>query len=225
MLGENNDQMQTILRVLVGSQAHGLATAESDRDYRRVYVMPTEQMFHLGFKYPATQWTKTEGDETAWEVGQFLTLATQCHPLVLETLLAPVVTADQWGHQLRSLFPTLWTPDQAFEAFTNYARNQRTKFLDKKDERPAKYAAAYIRVLDNLRELLETGTFTVQISSTTMGATLAQIKNGTMGIGRVIDLGEDLLQQCAHLLRQCTHTPDPRLIQDFLTTLRKAFLL
>jgi predicted nucleotidyltransferase len=75
MLVKNNDQMQTILRVLVGSQAHGLATAESDRDYRRVYVMPTEQMFHLGFKYPATQWTKTEGDETAWEIGQFLTLS------------------------------------------------------------------------------------------------------------------------------------------------------
>ena len=133
MLVKNNDQMRTILRVLVGSQAHGLATAQSDRDYLRVYVMPTERMFHLGFKYPATQWTKTEGDETAWEIWQFLTLATQCHPLVLETLLAPVVTADQWGHQLRSLFPAIWSPDQAFEAFSNYARNQRTKFLDKKD--------------------------------------------------------------------------------------------
>jgi hypothetical protein len=225
MLGENNDQMQTILRVLVGSQAHGLATAESDQDFRRVYVMPTEQMFHLGFKYPSTQWTKTGGDETAWEVGQFFMLATQCHPLVLETLLAPVVTADQWGHQLRSLFPAIWSPDQAFEAFTNYARNQRTKFLDKKDERPAKYAAAYIRVLYNLRELLESNTFTIQISTTSIGPTLAEIKNGTIAIGRVIDLGEDLLQQCAHHLRQCTHTPDPRLIQDFLTTLRKAFFL
>ena len=225
MLHENKDQRQTILKVLVGSQAHGLATAESDRDYRSVYVMPTEQMFQLGFKYPATQWTKAEGDETAWEVGQFLVLATQCHPLVLETLLAPVVTADQWGHQLRSLFPALWSPNHAFEAFTNYARNQRTKFLDKKDERPAKYAAAYIRVLDNLRELLETGTFTVQISSTTLGATLARIKNGEMGMGRVIDLGEDLLRECIHHLSRCTHTPDHQLVQDFLTTLRKSFLL
>ena len=225
MPNENHGQMLTILKVLVGSQAHGLATAKSDRDYRSVYVMPTEQMFQLGFKYPATQWIKTGGDETAWEVGQFLMLATQCHPLVLETLLAPVVTADQWGDQLRSLFPVLWSPNHAFEAFTNYARNQRTKFLDQKDERPAKYAAAYIRVLDNLRELLETGTFTVQIASTAMGATLLQIKNGEMGMGRVIDLGEDLLQQCAYHLRQCTHTPDHKLVQDFLTTLRKAFLL
>ena len=225
MLGENNDQMQTILRVLVGSQAHGLATAKSDQDFRSVYVMPTEKLFYLDFKYPSTRWAKTEGDETAWEVGQFLMLATQCHPHILETLLAPVITIDQWGNQLRSLFPALWSPDQAFAAFTNYARNQRTKFLDQKDGRPAKYAAAYIRVLYNLGELLETGTFTVQISSTTMGATLAQIKNGTIGTGSVIDLGEDLLQQCAHHLRQCTHTPDHNLVQDFLTTLRKAFLL
>ena len=225
MLGENNDQMQTILLVLVGSQAHGLATAESDQDFRRVYAMPTENMFLLGFKYPGTQWTKLEGDETAWEVGQFLMLATQCHPHILETLLAPVVTVDQWGNQLRSLFPAIWSPDQAFAAFTNYARNQRTKFLDQKDGRPAKYAAAYIRVLYNLRELLESHTFTIQISSTSIGPTLAEIKNGTIGIGRVIDLGEDLLQQCAHHLRQCTHSPDHRLIQDFLTTLRKAFLL
>ncbi len=225
MLGENNDQMLTILRVLVGSQAHGLATAKSDQDFRRVYVMPTENMFHLGFKYPGTEWTKAEGDETAWEVGQFLLLATQCHPHTLETLLAPVVTVDQWGNQLRSLFPAIWSPDQAFAAFTNYARNQRTKFLDQKDGRPAKYAAAYIRVLYNLRELLESNTFTIKISTTSIGPTLAEIKNGAIRIGRVIDLGEDLLQQCAHHLRQCTHTPDPRLIQDFLTTLRKAFLL
>jgi hypothetical protein len=80
-------------------------------------------------------------------------------------------------------------------------------------------------VLDNLRELLETGTFTVEIASTPIGATLLQIKNGEMGMGSVIDLGEDLRQQCGHHLRQCTHTPDHTLVQDFLTTLRKAFLL
>src|SRR6476646_4519960 len=35
----------TILRVLVGSHAHGLASPLSDRDYRRVYVIPTANMF------------------------------------------------------------------------------------------------------------------------------------------------------------------------------------
>lgn len=142
-----HDRTQTILKVLVGSHAHGLASDESDRDYRRVYVIPTEDMFQLGFKYPATQWTKGDGDETAWEIGQFLLLATQGHPLILETLLAPVITANTWGEQLRVLLPAMWSPQKAFEAFTNYANNQRTKFLDKKDGRPAKYAAAYIRVL------------------------------------------------------------------------------
>ena len=75
----------TIFKVLVGSQAHGLATQDADYDYRCVFVIPTDDMFKLGFKQPRTQWTKGPTDETAWEVAPFLTLATQGHPLVLET--------------------------------------------------------------------------------------------------------------------------------------------
>ena len=139
-----------ILKVLVGSHAHGLATDESDKDIRGVCVIPTEDMFRLGFKYHPSFWSKEDGDETAWEISQFLSLATQSHPLILEAFLAPIIAADNWGEELRSLFPAAWTPQKAYEAFTGYAVNQRTKFLDKKDERPAKYAAAYVRVLYNL---------------------------------------------------------------------------
>ena len=37
----------TILRVLVGSHAHGLADPDSDRDFRSVYVIPTIELFRL----------------------------------------------------------------------------------------------------------------------------------------------------------------------------------
>ncbi len=121
-----------ILKVLVGSQAHGLAGPDSDADYRSVFVMPTAEMFRLGFKYQGSRWSKGEEDETSWEVGQFLSLGTQSHPLVLEALLAPVVTMDDWGAELRTLFPALWAPRQAYEAFIGYSLNQRRKFLEKK---------------------------------------------------------------------------------------------
>ena len=124
--------LHTILKVLVGSHAHGLATPASDHDYRSVFVIPTEDMFRLGFKQPGTQWTKGQTDETVWEVGAFLTLATQGHPLVLETFLAPVEQSHKWGQRLRSLFPDVWSSEKAFDAFVNYAHNQRQKFLEKK---------------------------------------------------------------------------------------------
>lgn len=219
-----NTSPHTILKVLVGSHAHGLASEESDRDYRRVYVIPTDEMFQLGFKYPATQWTKGDGDESAWEVGQFLLLATQGHPLMIETLLAPVVTIDEWGEQLRTLLPALWSPHHAFEAFTNYAKNQRTKLLDKKDGRPAKYAAAYIRILYNLCELLTTGTFQVRIADTPVGTQLARIKNGYYRLGEVMDWGEELTQQARDLITACRDESDPARVNAFLVAIRRAFL-
>src|SRR5689334_6322099 len=50
----------TILRVLVGSHAHGLAGPESDKDFRSVFAMPTMEMFRLGFKYRGTRMMKEE---------------------------------------------------------------------------------------------------------------------------------------------------------------------
>ncbi len=218
------DRTHTILKVLVGSHAHGLASEESDRDYRRVYVIRTEDMFQLGFKYPASQWTKGDGDETAWEVGQFLLLGTQGHPLILETLVAPVITADAWGEQLRLLLPALWSPQKAFEAFTNYANNQRTKFLDKKDGRQAKYAAAYIRVLYNLCELLKSGSFHISIADSPAGERLTHIKKGKYRLGDVMDWGEELTEQAQQLITVSRNGSDLPRINDFLVAIRRAFL-
>jgi predicted nucleotidyltransferase len=224
MDSQAHDRTHTILKVLVGSHAHGLASEKSDRDYRRVYAIPTEDMFQLGFKYPASQWTKGDGDETAWEIGQFLLLATQSHPLVLETLLAPVIMADEWGEQLRGLLPALWSPQKAFEAFTNYANNQRTKLLEKKDGRPEKYAAAYIRVLYNLCELLASGSFHIRVADTPAGERLARIKDGQCRLGEVMDWGEELTQQAQQLTSKCRDESDLPRINAFLVAIRLAFL-
>jgi hypothetical protein len=214
-----------ILKVLVGSQAHGLAGPESDADYRSVFVMPTTEMFRLGFKYSGVQMTKEAADETSWEVGLFLTLATECYPLALETFLAPVIWADDWGGELRTLFPAVWAPGQAYDAFIGYAENQRKKLLDKKDGRPAKYAAAYVRVLYNLCELLERETFTVRTSETMIGETVGRIKSGSFKTGEVIDMGEELAARAQKALSHCTHQPQLEKVDAFLLRIRKAFLI
>jgi uncharacterized protein len=100
---------QTILKILVGSHAHGLAGPESDKDFRNVFVMPTADMFRLEFKCGGACMAKEEADEKSWEVGLFRQLGTQCHPLFLETFIAPVVAMDDWCEQLRRLFPHLWS--------------------------------------------------------------------------------------------------------------------
>lgn len=208
----------------MGSHAHGLATTDSDRDYRSVFVIPTEDMFKVGFKPPHTQWTKGQTDETAWEISPFLTLALQGHPLVIETLLAPIVEANDWGHRLRSLFPDVWSADKAFESFVNYAHNQRQKFLDKKDGRPGKYGAAYLRVLQNLCALLEMGTFPVSIADTDWGSHIRSIKEGHFRTGDVIDEGEALLMKSRQLLTGSSHQSNISAINAFLIDLRLGHL-
>ncbi|MDE3036098.1 MAG: nucleotidyltransferase domain-containing protein, partial [Nitrospirota bacterium] len=193
-------QEQTILKVLVGSQAHGLAGPESDADYRGVFVIPTTWMFRLDFTYKGLRWTEGQEDETSWEVARFLSLATHGHPLVLETFLAPVLTADDWGRALLTLFPSVWAPQSSYEAFVSYALTQRKKFLEKKDGRPGKYAMAYLRVLFNVCELLETGSFTVRTVDTSLGETLRQVKADALTTGQIIDAGERLLQDATRQL-------------------------
>lgn len=180
--------MRTILKALVGSQAHGLATPESDFDYRGVFVVPTQDLLRLGGSGSrTTSWIEGKDDDTSWELGHFLHLATKCNPTILEAFLAPAVEADEDGTELRDLFPHVWNSRDVANAFIGYGLNQRKKFLDEKDGRPHKFAAAYIRSLYNGLELLTTGTFTVRIADTPIGVTVRRFKDGEYEVGEVID--------------------------------------
>lgn len=213
-----------LLKVIVGSQAHGLATPESDYDYRAVYALPTSKILSLGFKYSGSQWMEGETeDNTSWEIGHFLNLALQCNPTILEVFLSPKVEIpidenDSWTsrlhhlqyqQRLRDLFPFIWNPQKAYHAFLGYSRNQQKKFLDKKDNRPHKFAVAYIRTLVNLNELLTTGTFTVNLSNHPEKPFLMDIKRGNYTVGHVMDRAEELMNDAASNLTSYTRGATP----------------
>jgi len=184
--------MQQILKVIVGSQAHGLANPNSDYDYRGVFVIPTQDFFTLGSKeLQHTSWIEGNEDDTSWEVGKFLNLATHCNPTILETFLAPTVPVPIqnaiWGLELQKLFPYVWNSKGVKDAFIGYGLNQRKKFFDNKDNRAPKYATAYLRVLYNAWELLSTGTFSVNMEKSPIYDTLKKYKAGDYTPGDVID--------------------------------------
>ncbi len=106
----------------------------------------------------------------------------------------------------------------------NYCENQRKKMLEKKDGRPAKYAAAYLRVLFNLAELLERGSFDMKIADTSIGDTVRRVKQGDYRLGEVIDLGEYWAGEAARRLAACHHQGRPDVADEFLIKLRTAFL-
>lgn len=216
-----------ILKVLVGSRAHGLAMEESDTDYRGVYVTPTSELLTLGTGgYKGTSWTEGDTeDNTAYELAHFLHLATKSNPSILEVFAAPVVEAAEAGTVLRNLFPHVWSSHGVLKAFIGYSLNQRKKMLDDKYEfrqRRWKYAAAYIRTLIQGIGLLRTGRLDVRVPIQHIEM-ITKIRDGKRSVGQIIDLADRfttvIYQEYENNPRHDTNL-DP--INEFLLRVRKA---
>lgn len=228
-----NDNDTIILKVLVGSRAHKLHNSDSDYDWRGVFVTPTSEIVKLGAKYKPNNFLEGKEDQTMYEIGHFLHLATKCNPSILEVFKAPkqpiayikneIQKLEIWGVKLRALFPYVWNPIGVFEAFRGYAHNQRKKMFDKKDNRQAKFAVAYIRTLINLCDLLKTGDFSIEIKDEEIKQDLLKIKSGDFKPGEVVDLAESLIEEAEILRDQCTQKPDINKVNEFLLEIRKEF--
>jgi predicted nucleotidyltransferase len=182
------------MRVLVGSQAHGLATEKSDFDWRGVFIYKTSEILTLNAPKDQTSWIEGKEDDTSWELSKFLLMATKCNPTILEAFLAPRNAKSEWGdeeekygEELRALFPHVWNSVDVHNAFVGYGLNQRKKFLEDKDKRSPKYACAYLRTLYNAWELLSTGTFSVDMREAEIFSTLKLWKSGQFTLGGVIN--------------------------------------
>lgn len=186
-----NDSNKVILNTVVGSQAHGLATPESDFDFRGVFIVKTSDILSLGNVKQTTTWQEAKNDDVKFELAHFLHLASHSNPTILETFLAPIVPEEttEDGMRLRGLFPHVWSSAAVRDAFIGYSLNQQTKMLADKDKRPNKYAAAYLRTLYNAYELLTTGTFTICIADTEVGEMVRKFKMTTeLDHGEVISV-------------------------------------
>lgn len=219
-----------ILKVLVGSRAHGLHSEDSDYDWRGVFVTPTSELLRLGGTTQQTSWIEGKEDDTSWELGKFLLMATKCNPTVLEVFKAsasvnPSITSpDWWGQELQALFPYVWNSKYVMDAFIGYGHNQRKKFLENKDVRPHKYAVAYLRSLYQARELLTTGSFSVDMSQSEIFPILKKWKNKDYSVGEVIQTTSEWEQK----VREAFYwNPDKQedmdKVNEFLLKVRKEF--
>jgi uncharacterized protein len=176
-----------ILKVLVGSRAHGVADENSDYDYRGVFVQPTSEILSLFSKPKNTHWIEGDNDNTSWEIGHFLQMATKCNPTILEVFHAPVVDRTDLGDQLRKLFSSVWNTKDLINAHIGYGLNQRKKFLEDKDNRKSKYASAYLRALYQCYWLLTQNKYPVNMEHTDIFDTLKRYRKGEYEYGEVID--------------------------------------
>lgn len=214
-----------ILKVVVGSRAHGLADPESDYDYRGIFVNPTCEILSLFGSTKQTSWLEKDKaggeDDTAWEIGHFLHLALHCNPTILEVFTAPVVEATAEGRALKGLFPAVWHPKKVRDAFVGYGLNQRKKFLERKDARPNKYAGAYLRVLCQAEHLLRTGDLIVNMTGHEEFDTLKKWRAGHYRTGEVIDKCLYWQARVEAAAEGCKHEQQPDMVDGFLLEIRR----
>lgn len=226
-MNERISEPVPILKVLVGSRAHGTATEASDWDHRGVFIHPTAAYYMLNSPKPKeTAWLEgdvTQGhdkkDDTSWELGHFLNLAIQCNPSILEVFAAPRILQTEMGQQLVDLFPYIWDPKKVVDSFCGYSKNQRTKLLE--GDRGHKYAQAYYRVLLQAEGLLKHRRLLVGLKTHPSFQTLMLIRAGCISVGNVVDLCRKLEEEVRELATKCDQKPDLYRVETWYMHMRE----
>jgi uncharacterized protein len=116
---------RVIFRCVIGSQAYGLADAESDVDRRGIYL-PTADLHWSLYGVPE-QLENHETQEAYWELQKFLVLALKANPNVLECLYTPrVEKATPLAEELLAM-KSIFLSRMVYQTYNGYVMSQFKK--------------------------------------------------------------------------------------------------
>jgi hypothetical protein len=116
---------RVIYRCVIGSQAYGLADAESDVDRRGIYL-PTAELHWSLYGVPE-QLENDEKQEAYWELQKFLVLALKANPNVLECLFTPLVEkATPLAEELLAM-KSIFLSRLVYQTYNGYVMSQFKK--------------------------------------------------------------------------------------------------
>ncbi|MEV5432154.1 nucleotidyltransferase domain-containing protein [Streptomyces sp. NPDC052701] len=216
----------TVYACVMGSRAFGLATDGSDTDRRGVFLAPTPLFWR--FDKPPTHVEGPAEEQFSWELERFCQLALRANPTVLECLHSPLVEyADATGRELIALREAFLSR-RVHETFARYAHGQRRKLeADVRNHGSPrwKHAMHLLRLLTSARDLLRTGTLTLDVGD--RREPLLAVKRGEVPWPDV----ESWMTRLAAEAERAVHRsplpaePDRRRVEDFLVRVRRASAL
>jgi len=232
-----------ILEGITGSKAYGLDHADSDTDIKGIYIAPTSEILGL-FNVKQTI-DHTDPDWCYHEVGKFLNLALKCNPTILEILfLEGYTVTSKFGKMLvdnRHLFLS----STIYKSYGGYAVSQARKlnarsqpitsrkltseiedfnervnggFGNGRNKRYSKHARHCFRLLYQGKELLETGSLTVRVS-TAMRKNLFEI--GELPVDELVSLFESEFTKFDQIKSVLPEKPQTAEINKPLLKIRK----
>ncbi|MFV0136839.1 DNA polymerase beta superfamily protein [Streptomyces sp. HMX87] len=216
----------TVYACVTGSRAFGLATEGSDTDRRGVFLAPTP--LYWRFEKPPTHVEGPAEEQFSWELERFCELALRANPNILECLHSPLVEyADDTGRELLALRGAFLSR-RVHETFTRYAHGQRRKLdadLRAHGAPRWKHAMHLLRLLTSARDLLRTGTLTVDVGD--RREPLLAVRRGEVPWPEVESRMTRLVAECEDAAHRSPlpKEPDRRRVEDFLMRVRRASAL
>lgn len=167
----------------MGSRLHGLETPESDYDYRGIHIHDLKETLSPFRKLKNTTWIEGDEDNTSYELRDFCKQATKGNATILEVFFSDQIiettpVADLMRHNWRKFMDT----HNFINASRGYSHNQWNKFYNFEDtgvkgqERTAKFAIAFLRVMWQCEQFLLTGEFRCNLNDSDLYPLLRKIK-------------------------------------------------
>ena len=216
----NQIPYKIILEALVGSKAYGLETETSDDDILGIYVAPLNEILSLD-KPPETI-VNVNPDYCYHEIEKYLRLAIQCNPTIMELMFMDnyiIKTAE--GEQLIKI-RSAFLSNKIFKAYGGYAISQARKlnargdsFSSRVKNRYDKHARHCFRLLQQGKELLETGKITIKVSNR---EELFEI--GKLPVQKLIDKFEEEYNKFKEIKSILSDKPDYKEINNYLLSIR-----
>lgn len=214
-----------VLEGIVGSKAYGLDTEHSDTDVKGIYVVPTDQALSLTWTSAHTTKVHTDPDWAYHEVQQFLNLAKDCNPTIIELLFLEDYTQLTEVGKLLVNNRSLFLSQMARKRYGGYAKSQAKQLATNKGRygngrgnRFEKHTRHCFRLLYQGQELLETGNVTVRVTP--------EVREELFAIGKltpseVITLFEKRFKEFDTYESILPEKPDYEAINELLLAIRK----
>lgn len=121
-----------IFKALVGSQAQGTSTPESDRDIKGIYMQDVNDLISFGYE----EFVEVTKDESYYEIKRFIELLMVANPNAIEILFSPDDCVLETSPQFKLLYDNRhrFLTKKCYGSFAGYANMQinKAKGLDKK---------------------------------------------------------------------------------------------
>ncbi len=194
------DSGKTILtKVVVGSRLHGLEGPNSDWDYRGVHLSPLINVLSPFKKNKNTSFIEGDIDNTSYELTDFCKGATKGNATILEVFFSDqIIENSAMAQEMRDNWYRFMSTKHFINASRGYAHNQWNKFYNfeskgiKEQERTAKFAIAFLRVMWQCEQFLLTGEFKCRLEDCDMFDLMKKIK--PMGRSQIIKVLPEIVE-------------------------------